>query len=106
MIRSFNTEEYRLFMESFEDGSRSSREYFTRLRFYSEIGSKVEILKNLDVITGELITDSHVIGRLVTGKYNELFKDVGKKVTYPYGVIVKISIEDVEYAMIRPYLGT
>ncbi len=99
MISSFKNEEYRRFMERFEHCGRFLKEYFCRLRFYSEIGSKVDILKNLDMGTGELITDSHEIGRLVTDKYKKLFRDNGKKTVYQYGEIITITDKDVVEAI-------
>jgi hypothetical protein len=99
MITSFNSEEYRRFMERFQHCDRFLKEYFCRLRFYSEIGSKVDVLKNLDMGSGELITDAHEIGRLVTDKYKKLFRDDRKKTVYPYGEVITFTDKDVVEAI-------
>ena len=83
IVSSSNSEEYRIFMEEFEklDKSRSHREYFRRLKFYSDVDKRVEVLKDLKV-ANDIITDHHEIGKLVTVKYKVICQDAGKKSVY------------------------
>ena len=102
MIISLNNEEFSRFMEFFEENKgRATKEYFRRLRFYSKIGKKVDILKNIELDNGEIITDPSQIDNLVTTKYKKLFKDNGYKSVYPNGKCITITTEDVDYSLNR-----
>ena len=60
VIIALNKEDYEKFMKFFK-GSSANKDYYKRLRFYKEIGRKVEILKNLKLDNGEVIIDPHDI---------------------------------------------
>ena len=79
MICILNHEEYKNFMNFFKSTRRSTKEYFQWLRFYSDIGSQTEILKNLELPDGRVVIDEHEIATLVTEKYKKLFRDRGIK---------------------------
>jgi hypothetical protein len=107
MVRHSNNEEYKLFMEQFEECDKNSKysEYFKRLRFYSEIDKNTDILKDL-IITNddgneEAITDTDEVDKRVTEFYKKNFKDDGKKSVHPFykGGLLNLTSEDVDIAL-------
>lgn len=88
-IKNLSNEEYNNFLSEFEKLkiSRNSKEYFLRLRFYSQINKSSEILRNLscekdeDGFT-EILTDKYAIDEKLQNKYMEAFEDHGYKETY------------------------
>ena len=78
-----NNEDYDAFMKKFKEDEldNRTREYFLRLRFYTEIGKNSDILKELKC-EGEdldLITDRLEIAKKVTTFYKDLLGDKGIK---------------------------
>jgi len=59
--------------------SRKDKEYFVRLRFYSDLNKNVEILSDLLIDDKIVTTDKDIINDRVTHKYKELFRDTGNK---------------------------
>ena len=49
-------------MSFFESKGQDLKDYFRRLRFYSQIGSKVEILKILELDDGRIVVDYTEMG--------------------------------------------
>ena len=101
ICRKANNDDYRAFMGSLKDLDMENRykEYFHRIRFYTEISRNQDILKDLDV-GEELVIDRYEINRLVTGRYKELLADKGLKALYPHGDIIEIEEDDVKEAII------
>jgi hypothetical protein len=106
IIKNANTESFTEFMSCFEKLklSRRDREYFARLRFYTELARDVNILEDLSICdsTGEelVTTDRIVIDYEVNKKYLKLFrgnngKDIlplignGEVITYTPGMVLQ-----------------
>jgi hypothetical protein len=90
LIQHTNRENFLEFMASFErlKTNRRDREYFLRLRFYSELNKDVGVLNDMiinDIETGEKIvtTDKVVINQIITDKYNEIFDGANGKRVLP-----------------------
>jgi hypothetical protein len=67
--------------------SRNTKEYFLKLRFYSQINKSVEIMKNLEQHDEnedmwEVLTDKIEIDDKVLEKYRVMFEDKGVKENY------------------------
>ena len=88
-------------MEAFQktEKSRAYSEYYRRLRFYSEIDRKTDVLRSLEV-DGEMITDLNRVEDLVTKKYKDMFDDYGVKNRYykEGDKVIPITEEDIDFA--------
>jgi len=85
ICKNANNEQFSLFLDTFETLklNRCWRQYFYRLRFYTEIDRNTDILRNLvDPYTKLIITDKIEINSKVFNKYRELFGDNGYKDTH------------------------
>jgi hypothetical protein len=85
ICRNANKEQYSIFLTHLEEMKiqRRMKEYFMRLRFYTEIDKNTDILKNLvDPTDGRVITNKIEINGKVHKKYTKLFADNGSKDRY------------------------
>jgi len=107
IIKNSNTESYCRFMSSFEKLriSKKWKEYYAKLRFYSDLNKDVAVLSNLSIIlpsNEQTVTiDKELINKEVTNKYKTLFKDNGEKILY-YPLnneIVEYTQDIVSYAL-------
>ncbi|MFO0359348.1 MAG: RNA-directed DNA polymerase, partial [Flavobacteriales bacterium] len=109
IVQNSNKEEWASFMSNFETLrlSRNDKEYFLRLRFYSEIERNTGILKDLvieDTDGSETVTvDRMIINDHLQKKYQRLFQDNGTKQNYfdPNDIVIHISRQEVENALTR-----
>ena len=98
IIKNCNTENYCQYMASLEklNTTRNWKEFFARIRFYSDLNKDVDILSNLSITLpdeSKIVTiDRETINANVCEKYRKLFKDEGRKV-----VIKPINGEMFEY---------
>jgi hypothetical protein len=89
LIKTSNTEAYYLFLSCFEDlkATRKDKEYFMRLRFYSELNKNTDVLSDLtinDPIWGKTVTtNKEIINNEIAQKYKKLFKDNNNKIELP-----------------------
>lgn len=88
-IRKLSNEEYNNFMCDIEklNLKRNWKEYFLKLRFYSEINRSSEIMKNLEIYDKEedlleILTEKALIDNKVSEKYRRMFEDGGTKEIY------------------------
>jgi len=85
IITRSNEESYAQFMACFDKlrVSRRDKEFYARLRFYSDLNRDVSILSNLLIACAEfgqsVTTDRDAINKAVTEKYRKQFKDEGTK---------------------------
>jgi hypothetical protein len=86
LVRNSNRGAFLEFMNNFEKlkTSRKDKEYFVRLRFYSDLNSNVGILNNICINVGSEDTvsnDRDVINEVVFRKYSKLFhSDTSKRI--------------------------
>ena len=84
-----NTESFIQYLSCFEKlkATRRDKEYFLRLRFYSDLNKNISILNDLSIQDekwGTSITmERNTICRVVSSKYKKLFKDNGHKEILP-----------------------
>ena len=89
LLVSCGTESFYQFLSCFEilKASRRDKEYFVRLRFYSELNKNTDVLSDLvidDAYWGEIVsTDKEIINSEIASKYRKLFKDELGKVLLP-----------------------
>ena len=89
-LKRVSNEEYNSFLYEIDNlrATKQIKEYFLRLRFYSEISSNVGIMRNLEVEPDEgdenakVITDKLEIDDRVSRKYKAMFLDKGSKNEY------------------------
>ena len=85
ILKKCSSESYCQFMNNFEKLklNRKWKEYFAKLRFYSDLNKDVDILSNLSITIpdfGDTVTiDKDTINKKVSEKYRKLFKDDGTK---------------------------
>jgi hypothetical protein len=89
-IRKISNEEYNNFLLNIEQLKlkRNMKEYFLKIRFYSEITKSAAVMNNLEEnVPSEdmvnLITDKIEIDNKVLHKYTKMCDDKGKKEIYP-----------------------
>jgi len=89
LLRSCNSEGFFQFLSCFESlkASRRDKEYFVRLRFYSELNKNSEPLSDLvvyDPTWGKVVsTDKETMNAEIALKYRELFEDRAGKIRLP-----------------------
>lgn len=100
MCKKANSDDFNAFMSTLKDLDMNNRykEYFHRIRFYTEIGRNQDILREL-MIEGDLVVDKTEVSRLVTKRYKELLADNGAKRFYVHGSAIEVSEEDVVEAI-------
>ena len=100
MCKKANSDDFNAFMGTLKDLDMSNRykEYFHRIRFYTEIGRNQDILKDL-LVDDDLIVDKYEVSRLVTERYKELLGDKGAKRYYVHGETIEVAEEDVREAL-------
>lgn len=88
VIMKSSTEAYHTFLSKFEEMklNNQTREYFLRLRFYTELNKSTEPIKDLEVLLpgGEIgvTQDRFEIDDKLLQKYKTLYKDKGSKQIY------------------------
>ena len=89
LLKSCSTENFLQFLACFETlkATRRDKEYFVRLRFYSELNKNTDTLSDLvinDPVWGKIVTtDKETMNAEIASKYKELFKDKAGKVSLP-----------------------
>ena len=89
-INRMNNQEYSSFIKKINELNinKNKKEYFQRLRFYSEINKNVDILKNLEIITDnneiKLEINKDNIDKKIIEKYNNMLNNNGYKIKYNY----------------------
>ena len=89
IARNASDEGFMEFMICFEKlrKNRNDKEYFLRLRFYSDLNKNVCIVSNLkikDKEFGDIVTtDREIMDKEISGKYKKLFKDINGKILLP-----------------------
>lgn len=107
MIRKLSNEEYNNFMCDIENLNmkRNLKEYFLKMRFYSEINKSSEIMKNLEIHHKEeeileVMTEKSDIDDKVLIKYKAMFEDRNRKEHYPSDTPgVEFKAEEIAAAM-------
>jgi hypothetical protein len=105
ICRNASKEEYSIFLEQLEELriNRRTKEYFHRLRFYTDIDKNTDILKNLiDGVEGKVITNKLDFNERVLKKYSKIFADNGQKDRYYFDRetgVVKVNAGDVLKAL-------
>ena len=84
MINRCSQDSYGLFLAQFEKlkTERKVKEYYSKLRFYSDLNKRTEIIKDImvDGIDGpEISQDTYEINKKLLKKYQQVFEDFGKK---------------------------
>lgn len=105
-IRKISNEEYSNFMLDIADLKikRNLKEYFMKMRFYSEISRSASTMTNLEEIIPDedminLITSKIEIDEKVYDKYSKMFDDNGTKEIYPPINQETMTINDWEIAI-------
>lgn len=111
LISKCSNEDYHSFMSKFEELrlNNNTKEYFLRLRFYSEINKKTDVLRNLvdESNEDELIDEQTEINTRVIKRYKTQLGDFGKKEKYDDEESIRdlpklvVSAADVKTAMSR-----
>jgi hypothetical protein len=97
-VQSANREQFLAFMAAIAESkmSRKEKEFFAKMRFYTELDRKTGILDDMTVTDeefGEVVTtDKEEINRMINNKYRKQFEDLGEKLLLPL-----LSDEVVEY---------
>ncbi len=104
-IRKLSYEEYNNFLFEIADLKlkRNLKEYFMKMRFFSQISKSASVLSDLEeYIPSEgmidLITSKLEIDDKVYGKYSRMFGDEGTKEVYPVENKVAMIVNDWEVA--------
>ena len=86
LIRNSNRGNFLEFMNCFEElkATRRDKEYFVRLRFYSDLNSNVGILNSICIKSNDgeeiISNDQNVINKIVYEKYSKLFNSTDDRV--------------------------
>ena len=89
IITKCSKEDFKQYMSCLVElkATRKTKEYFARMRFYSELNKDVGILENMTIEDKEfgktVSNDRQVINKAVSEKYQELFESGVMKKTYP-----------------------
>lgn len=108
LIRRVRTEEYTAFLEKIEElrMTRKHKEYFLKMRFYTQINANVDILKELELPSGQIVTDKDEMNMHLYNKYLAMFTS-GK--TYPYNYdrndLILVTNGDIERALYKMSTG-
>ena len=94
LAKSCSNEEYTTYLHSISKLPRASAEYFTRMRFYTQINKNVDILRELEIPSSELADEMDVVvDRL---EMDSLLHDKFKKHMLDNGVKKKYTVCDIE----------
>jgi hypothetical protein len=108
LIRRIKTEEYSAFLEGIEGlkMNRNNREYFLKIRFYTHINANTDILREIELDSGEIVTERSEIDLLLYNKYVRMFSARERyEYIYDQSNLVKVNAGDVEMGLLKMSTG-
>jgi hypothetical protein len=104
LIKRIKSDEYSSFLEKIEElkMNRKEREYFLKMRFYTQIESNVDILKDLELPDGEIVTARDVIDSHLYNKYLTMFTSTDEYIyQYDQNDLIKVEEYDIERGLLK-----